>query len=823
MGRLSRFGFPWLMVLALACEVGPGLPGEQVEYGKPQAAVPNLGGEAANAAVSPLGLPEDDGLEVPVYGNPEDFGEFVPAEAPEPLEMSLSGLPVHLPVLPAFVPRPPREVLPMPLPSIRENPPAMPGVDMRFDGHRPIFDTTERFDLDETDEVRDLDDIVPMSNSCSFVGGDSRTTVSGSSFPYSAVVKLEMKFGNSWYGCSGVIIRSNLVLTAGHCVYSHDHGAWADQIIVTPRKTCSSEPYGKTYGEHFHSVKGWTENKNYNFDIGLIRLASALGSNTGTLGFGAYSDSDLMSFSQNTAGYPYDKGGCTMVHDYNATKKVTDGLICSAVDICSGQSGSPLWAYFSESGNRIVTGAVSHSGGTCSPNSGIVRITSALLNWIKEVAGMPLCSSGACCSNGKFLSSTSVCNSNYDTEYRCSGTGCGATAQKRVQKRYCSGTSASCDGSTAWDSWTTVQSCTASQLCATDRTSFAKCSTCQNGCQGGACCDCQAGECCDGCRFKSDDHECQSDLDVEYRCAGDACGGSPEIRALSRFCSGMSAGCGGDERWGDWNPLDQCFGSEMCITDGTTGATCSDCPHGCDDLTGTCCECSDGPCCDGCRFVSERVMCHTGLDQEYRCTGDTACGSSLETRVLEQFCGGANAACDGPTDWSAWNTVETCGADAVCQADNGMAGCVACPFGCQDGECCECDSGSCCDGCRFRGTDFRCETNSQRQGRCVSGEGEEGPGCGRTHYTLPFHQSCSGDESDCSGAIAAGDPEDTFECGENQYCDPDLGCLDDVEECQPPKSMGGCTAGSGAGAGVPVILVLSSLGWAVLRRRQIFA
>ena len=67
------------------------------------------------------------------------------------------------------------------------------------------------------------------------------------------------------------------------------------------------------------------------------------------------------------------------------------------------------------------------------------------------------CTSGPCCDGCYFLSSSTVCA----TEYRCTSSGCGAAYQKR--DRYCSGSSASCDGS--WTSWQTIQDCSSKEKC----------------------------------------------------------------------------------------------------------------------------------------------------------------------------------------------------------------------------------------------------------------------------------------------------------------------------------------------------------------------
>lgn len=71
----------------------------------------------------------------------------------------------------------------------------------------------------------------------SVIGSDERVRISGTtSFPYRATVQLSIKYPNtsSTYGCTGFLVNPNTVVTAGHCVYSQDHG-WASSITSLRR------------------------------------------------------------------------------------------------------------------------------------------------------------------------------------------------------------------------------------------------------------------------------------------------------------------------------------------------------------------------------------------------------------------------------------------------------------------------------------------------------------------------------------------------------------------------------------------------------------
>ena len=118
------------------------------------------------------------------------------------------------------------------------------------------------------------------------------TKVTGTeAYPYSAAVKLLMRFGSSWYVASGAMIDPMNVLTAGHCVF--DHGgtnAFADEMIVTPAYVSSVGPFGTANGVRMRSWTGWTTKGSFDHDIGLIELDRPVGALCGWHGYG-YSDS----------------------------------------------------------------------------------------------------------------------------------------------------------------------------------------------------------------------------------------------------------------------------------------------------------------------------------------------------------------------------------------------------------------------------------------------------------------------------------------------------------------------------------------------------
>jgi Protein of unknown function (DUF1566) len=76
------------------------------------------------------------------------------------------------------------------------------------------------------------------------------------------------------------------------------------------------------------------------------------------------------------------------------------------------------------------------------------------------------CASGVCCDGCDYRSSNDKCAEDVNTEYTCKdGTACGADVYVHHQDRYCSGSSASCDGVLKWDEEIVADNCAATETC----------------------------------------------------------------------------------------------------------------------------------------------------------------------------------------------------------------------------------------------------------------------------------------------------------------------------------------------------------------------
>jgi V8-like Glu-specific endopeptidase len=200
-------------------------------------------------------------------------------------------------------------------------------------------------------------------------------------YPYTSICKVYMWFpdGQEYQG-SGAVIDSFHVLTAGHCIYSYADGGWATKVEVIPEMSGGSQPFGVAWMTQERTYSTWVNaSKSHpgqtgpgDMDIGLVTLDRTIGYRTGWMAFG-YDGSS--SYNLNTAGYPAAPpySGQTMYWDY-AVGSVSGSNIYFADGAVGGQSGSPLWSYYSSTGQRIIRGVLVGANGIST------RITQQIFN-----------------------------------------------------------------------------------------------------------------------------------------------------------------------------------------------------------------------------------------------------------------------------------------------------------------------------------------------------------------------------------------------------------------------------------------------------------
>jgi glutamyl endopeptidase len=218
-------------------------------------------------------------------------------------------------------------------------------------------------------------------------GPDDRVQIRNTSvYPWRAHASLVVTAADNsmWIG-TGWFIGPHTLVTAGHVVYIKGsdvagRDGWVKSISVMPGRNGSRLPYGAVTSRTFHSVVGWTEDGDENYDYGAIIIPTALGDQVGVFGFGVYTDSVLEGSVANIAGYPGDKPNGTLWYDHQQIASASSRKVHYDIDTMGGQSGSAVYRIVN--GNRFAVAV--HAYGGAATNSG-TRITTPvynnLLNW----------------------------------------------------------------------------------------------------------------------------------------------------------------------------------------------------------------------------------------------------------------------------------------------------------------------------------------------------------------------------------------------------------------------------------------------------------
>lgn len=194
------------------------------------------------------------------------------------------------------------------------------------------------------------------------VVGHPRVRIRSNNYPFNVIGLLEN-------GCTGTLVGPCHVLTAGHCIYSHERGEYNRFMGFHPgQNDVFRGPM--VASKDFRVSEGWLWHEDFNADYAIISLQERVGSLVGWMGFGYNLEEEILGL--NIAGYPADKAPgsmwfdyCSNVRfDYHAIQTINHGC-----EVSEGNSGSPMWVYAKDTGFREIRAI--HSGARVTTRGGV--------------------------------------------------------------------------------------------------------------------------------------------------------------------------------------------------------------------------------------------------------------------------------------------------------------------------------------------------------------------------------------------------------------------------------------------------------------------
>lgn len=238
---------------------------------------------------------------------------------------------------------------------------------------------------------------IPDMSSLRIVGTDDlRAVTATTNYPYSAFVRLLATFPNGVQGtCTGTMVSPSTVLTAAHCVYSHQHG-WPARVQAAPGQWSNTAPFGVIEASAVAAHRAFVTMGDQSFDIGVVQLdGSDVGYDTGWLGVAAESDQALRNGEITVVGYPGDRDqGMVMYQQSGTVLDVAAEIVAYEMDSYRGMSGGPV---FRQTAGGAVLVAVHAWESALYAYNGGTRITTEKLSLINEWIGEgPHCTHGSC-------------------------------------------------------------------------------------------------------------------------------------------------------------------------------------------------------------------------------------------------------------------------------------------------------------------------------------------------------------------------------------------------------------------------------------------
>ena len=264
---------------------------------------------------------------------------------------------------------------------------AIPIEILRPEGDRPNSESPpENIDV-VIEHPRGGDDVEKEDDTAGFTTGKVSNM---NAIPYAYSGKLFMTINGDDYVGSAWCIYESSIFTAGHCL-NDGKGHWASSVLYEGRYSNGTK-VGSWAITRFVSLKSWTNNRNFQYDLAAGIATSKIRPTTGKMGWLAGGVANHGPY--DAIGYPavpvtgYNFDGKYMWHSQGAYVSGT-AIIKANNNMTGGCSGGP-WAINHNGSPSYANGINSHhytgeTGFMYSPFFGSAFLT--LTKWLKDNGG----------------------------------------------------------------------------------------------------------------------------------------------------------------------------------------------------------------------------------------------------------------------------------------------------------------------------------------------------------------------------------------------------------------------------------------------------